>query len=291
MKVLLTLLASSIFLWGCYPAEKKGPGVPKNKYVFQETIVKGKDTGMVRLGNFRRVDIADVLCQRWQMEKNEDELPDITEGMPLDIVMFRDSSFVDDPMEEMRIGKWGLTVREKIMVLTLYYNDGLEAEFRIKDISSKELILFRPLATMGFEYTSTGMMHANIRNDPFHPSNNQWRIRPDKKETKEEINHRVKECVRFFALYYRDHIKRDADRIVFLGLPDIFEWYNGGIGLPNKEDLSLSWVQCFYNREQALEGYEILRKLIVDYEYDWPNGTPSWVYRTHSVLEQMYHKL
>ena len=221
MKVVLIMLACSGFLWGCYPAEKKGPGVPK-KYVVRETIVKGKDTGMVRLGNFRRVDIADVLCQRWQMEENEDEVPDITKGMPLDIIMFKDSSFVDDPMEDMRMGKWRLTVRDKIMVLVLHYNDGSESDFRIKDISSKELILLKPITTLGFEYTSTGMMHVNMKNDPFHPSNNQWRIRPAMKESKEEINHRVKECVRFFALYYRDHIKRDADKIVFLGLPDIF---------------------------------------------------------------------
>jgi hypothetical protein len=130
-----------------------------------------------------------------------------------------------------------------------------------------------------------------MRNDPFHPVNNGWRIKPAYKETDSAIVARIKNCLLFFALYYRDHIKRSAKTISFEGLPSIFTWYNGGIGLPDQDELTDSWINCFYNEEQALQGYAILRKLIVDYEFNWPRGAPSWIYRTHSVLEQMYHKV
>ncbi|RYF94642.1 MAG: hypothetical protein EOO00_05120 [Chitinophagaceae bacterium] len=79
--------------------------------------------------------------------------------------------------------------------------------------------------------------------------------------------------------------------IEFLGLPEIFRWYDGGIGLPMKGELSDSWVDCFYDREQAEIAYDMLNDLIVTYEFDWPTNTPGWHYRTHSVLEQMYEKL
>ena len=135
------------------------------------------------------------------------------------------------------------------------------------------------------------MAHQDMKNDPYYPANNLWRIKPGRKETETEIRQRVKDCIRFYALYYRDHIKRKKKVIEFLGLPEIFRWYNGGIGLPMKGDISDTWVECFYNRSQAEKGYDILKNLIEVYEFDWPTGTPGWHYRTHSVLEQMHEKL
>lgn len=146
-----------------------------------------------------------------------------------------------------------------------------------------------PLLSLGF--AASGELHQNMYNDPFHPSNNRWRIKPAQKETDSGIHERIKNCLLFYALYYRDHIKRQAETISFEGLPALFEWYNGGIGLPHKNELSDSWIECFYNKDQALKGYTLLRKLIVDYEFNWPKGAPNWLYRTHSVLEQMYYQV
>ena len=83
----------------------------------------------------------------------------------------------------------------------------------------------------------------------------------------------------------------DGKTINFAGLPEIFIWYNGGIGLSPKAEIDATWIDCFYNRHEAEKGYDILHKLMVNYEFDWPKGAPAWTYRTHSVLEQMYHKL
>jgi hypothetical protein len=105
------------------------------------------------------------------------------------------------------------------------------------------------------------------------------------------IRARVLGRIKFYALYFRDNIKREMSGISFLGLPIIFEWYSRGIGLPEKEALHDSRAWCFYNRRQAEKGYELLRRLIVDYEFDWPEGAMVWVYETRSVPEQLYHKM
>jgi hypothetical protein len=193
----------------------------------------------------------------------------------------------------MRTGTWRVKVIGRHPVLELHYTGAEKYLYLIGQMEWNRLVLvdLERKEQLPVKLISNGVVHQNMYNDPFHPANNQWRITPPKAESDSAIRARVKQCVRFYALYFRDNIKRQAKTIDFGGLPAIFEWYNRGIGLPNRKKVDDSWVRCFYNREQALKGYDLLRNLIVDYEFNWPDGAPSWVYETHSVLEQMYHKL
>jgi hypothetical protein len=173
------------------------------------------------------------------------------------------------------------------------YGKNETRSYRIRELSLRNLTISWKDRSDSFwiRYRSDGMEHQNILNDPFHPDNNLWRVKPVHTESETEIKKRVRDCVRFYALYYRDNIKRHKKVIEFLGLPEIFRWYDGGIGLPEKKDISESWVACFYNKTQAEQGLTILTNLLVDNDFDWPTGTPGWHYRTLSVLEQMHEKL
>ena len=283
----------------CYnanTAEKKPE--KKQRYVYKETIVKGKDTGMVVLGSFRRSNIADVLCQRWQLENRRDitaaNIPDIDlrKSIIRDMALFKDSSVVVNPAGKLKFGRWRVNAQGDLKMLTISFPDNSQRTYEILELLSNRFTLALPGADeFSLEYSAPAVLHANMRNDPFHPENNQWRMKPLEKESDSAIYARIKNCLLFFALYFRDHIKRQAETISFEEFPEIFSWYNKGIGLPDKKNLSESWIECFYNEEQALKGYSILRRLIVDYEYDWPSRAPGWTYETHSVLEQMYHKL
>lgn len=258
----------------------------------------GRDTGMIVLGSFKRNNIADVLCQRWQLENGEDitahNMPDfeLRKSIVRDFALFKDSSVVLNPAGKIIFGKWRVNIQGDVKFLTISFPDRSQLKYVIADLVSNGLILRVPeIAAFFFSYSAPAVLHANMHNDPFHAVNNQWRIKPSERESDSAIYARVKNCLLFFAMYFRDHIKRKAEAISFEELPEIFSWYDRGIGLPDKEDLNDSWIDCFYNKDQALRGYAILRKLIVDYEYQWPSRAPGWTYETHSVLEQMYHKL
>lgn len=284
---------------GCYEANSNEKPVAKRKlFVYKETVVKGKDTGMIRLGGFRRINIADILCQRWQLENRKDinaagvPDPEARKSIARDLVLFKDSTAVLNPMGTIKFGNWQIRTENKLKVLLLQFQDGRKQHYIIKDLSSNRMELVMPeIRSLILAFSAPALLHKNMLSDPFHPANNQWRIKPAQKESTSAIHERIKNCLLFYALYYRDHIKRAAGTISFEGLPALFEWYNGGIGLPDKDELADSWIDCFYNKEQALKGYAILRKLIVDYEFNWLKGAPGWIYRTHSVLEQMYHKV
>ena len=271
----------------------------KDQYVLIERLIKGKDTGMISLSGFKRVNTSDILCQHWELENMEgvssielvmDPVTDLR--IFPELSLFKDSSVVENPRNVLRIGKWHLT-KERQPILSLFFNDSTTKKYRILDIKSSVLVLARKGSkdSLFLKLTSDTKVHRNMRNDPFYPLHNYWRIKPSAAESDSAIIQRVKQCIRFYALYFRDCIKRNRKTINFLGLPIIFKWYSGGIGLPDIENLHESWINCFYNKNQAIQGYNILRKLIKDYEYDWPEKAPAWVYQTHSVLEQMYVKL
>lgn len=297
LRIFCILLLYASFLQSCYEADTKQKAKSKNSFAYRETIITGSDTGMTILGPFKRNNVADQLCQRWELQNGEDIAMglatgfDLTQSTSPGMAFFKDSSVVLNPFGNLKVGKWQLNVDDKKQVLRITVEDSVR-QYVLAELTSQSLMLGLPATrTFFLQFSTSGVLHQSMYSDPFHPKNNQWRIKPSKKEADSAIHRRLKNCLLFFALYYRDHIKRKSETISFEGLPVIFTWYNRGIGLPDKDELSESWIDCFYDKEQALKGYSVLRRLIVDYEYDWPKGAPSWIYATHAVLEQMYHKI
>lgn len=267
-------------------------------FAMQETLAAG-DTGMAQLAaGFTKTDRLVKLCQHWELENMEGvssvELVMDENNVRIfpQLNIFKDSSVVENARNNsMRIGRWSLPSPDTLL---LQFPGNQQKKYELRNVTSRNLYLVsrgKEGQPLYLRLSSDGLVHKNPYNDPFHPVNVQWRIPPRKPESDSAIHARVLGCLKFYALYFRDNIKRQKTRISFLGLPTIFQWYSRGIGLPEKEALHETWVHCFYNRRQAEKGYEMLRRLIVDYEFNWPDGAPVWVYETHSVLEQMYHKL
>jgi hypothetical protein len=268
----------------------------KSKYVFKEGMVKGGDTAMMHL----RASVDAVLAQHWYLDDltavSDDKLvweDGVGARLFPSLNLFADGSVMENPRGNVMIGKWRRELNEKVNSIIVDYSNKHTKSYRIRELSLRNLTISWKDGpdSLWIRYRSDGLAHENMLNDPYHPMNNTWRIAPTRVEDDEEIQVRVKACVRFYALFYRDNIKRHKKVIEFLGLPEIFRWYDGGIGLPMKGGISDSWIACFYNRQQAEKGYEVLNKLLVTNDFDWPLGTPGWHYRTLSVLEQMYAKL
>jgi hypothetical protein len=299
MKIPLISLLVLIVIAGCN-SHKKDKAKSRKPFIFKETIVIGKDSGMLNLSGIRRTRVEDAICQHWElpgMEGAQDiDLVLDQNGKRIfpELVLFNDSSYIENPRSHFAVGAWSIRPQAYQPLLVLRSADKKEKTYTIRDINSHNLLL-GTVNSKGKQIelllSSDGLVYKNKLNDPFHPANNQWRIRPVKPESDSAIAARAKACVKFYALYYRDNIKRQKGEISFLGLPVIFEWYRKGIGLPDRDRVHESWVDCFYNQEQALKGYDILRELIVRYEFKWPENAPDWRYETRDVLEQMYHKL
>jgi hypothetical protein len=275
------------------------PEKQKSLFVFKETIAAG-DTSMISFGKMKPLNITYDLCQQWELRDPDDANttdlsydPQTGDHLFQEIMLFRDSAVTFNPRNALKMGKWKLGQSENRLLLKLIFTDGSMREFIILQKRSNQLSLVWRQGEMryGMRLSSDAKAHANGMNDPFHPVNNQWRLHPSKAESEKEILERMKNCIRFYALYFRDHIVRNRTEINFSGLPSCFIWYRRGIGLYEIDALPETWVACFYSEKQAIRGRNIINELFKKYDFNWPKGTPSWFYETHSVLEQMYHKL
>jgi hypothetical protein len=297
------ILLLSIIAQGCVSSslDEKNKNKKTAGFQFKETIVDSADAGMTSFSGFLPNKSSDLLCQHWELMDMEDASSDALmwkhhghgDRLYQEIFFFKDSSAVQNPRNGLKFGRWDIVGEKAHKQLVLRYENGTSQVYTLSTLSSRSLLIRWRSGrdSMYMKMRADGKVHHNIVNDPFHPINLKWMIKPTHPENDSMILSRVKQCVRFYALFYRDNILRESKALNFAGLPEIFIWYNGGIGLLPRAEIDSSWIDCFYNKPDAEKGYDILRKLMVNYEFDWPEGTPGWTYRTHSVLEQMYHKL
>ncbi|NII25620.1 hypothetical protein HB364_11035 [Pseudoflavitalea sp. X16] len=297
----ICLLAAIAVIIGCGGSAAVDEDRPNANapYILKEMVATG-DTGMTRFSGIKTVNELNKLCQHWELAGNEGatsaELVEDEDNdrMVPGLDLFTDSSFVENPRGHFTTGTWRIRRDDQQLILVLTSINKKEKTWTISEFNSGSLRLTTTSdagSTLYLNLSADGMVHRNKLNDPFHPVNNQWRIKPAQRESDSAIALRAKQCVKFYALFYRDNILRQKDKINFFGLPEIFEWYSRGIGMPDWEDIQDSWVNCFYDKEQARKGYGVLRELIVNYEFNWPKGAPDWRMETESVLEQMYLKM
>jgi len=291
------LFVALTMLMAC--ADPPGPQKKKSDFIFKETIATG-DTGMITFGRLRPLDFTYDLCQQWELRDPDDANtkdltydPETGNHLFQEIMLYHDSSVSFNPRNGYKMGKWKLGQKENKLLLILKFSDNSSREYVILQKKYNELSLAWQQGEdrFGMRLRSDGQAQANMMNDPFYPGNNTWRIHPNKVESDSEIKERVKNCVRFYALYFRDHILRHRTEINFAGLPSCFIWYNRGIGLYQNDALPAAWKKCFYSAQQAVKARDILQKLFDKNDFNWPNGTPNWFYDTHAVLEQIYYRL
>jgi hypothetical protein len=298
-KMVGALLAVLVILGSCSGKKSsKGGLVDKDdtedsdKVWFEEHLKDSLRKTVVDLSD--ETDIAQLLCQQW--EHAEDKV--FARGMDpeasaLAIVyrgfaFFNDGTMLQNPREQMVVGRW--SYEDATKTITITPQQGAGEKYKINAIGAEELVLTKlEGGATRQKYTAQAFAHQRNTDDPFYPANNLWRIKPSKPESDVQIKQRVKDCTRFFQLFHADNMVRDSSQISFVNFPSCFKWYSGGIGIKQAKELRADWMDCFYDRAQALKGHAIMEDIIAK-KYQWPYSH-HWVAMNVSVLGQMYEKL
>ncbi|MHA4809852.1 hypothetical protein ACX0G9_17185 [Flavitalea flava] len=263
----------------------------------------GRDTALHSLKATRMVALEAVIGQVWKFEDaDKAHWNDIFWDTVIDtrqypeLALFPDHSATANPRCGLKTGKWMLDKESR--ELSLRFADGTAAIYTVREIALKQMEVSIEKAAVEkaagpaiIRLSSEGLVHKRLAEDPFYPTNNRWRIKPGKPETREEIRERVKACLHFYSLFFLDNHQRHETDISFSGLPSCFIWYNGGIGVQERSDLDNKWINCFYSSYQAYQGYDMLASLLGSHKLKWPENPTSWVKQTGEVLDQMVHKL
>ena len=234
-------------------------------------------------------DIKKLLCQDWENKEDAEDAAASGGGGSMEmpyrgLSLFEDGSVTESPRDRMRFGKWKFDAEKKLV--DVEFNDPTNKHFKIGAIGPKQLILLNLADKTKTEYKADGLSQLSSTNDPFHHTNNQWRIKPSHAESDSAIKFRVKQVLDFYAKFLKDNAARGGNIISFVGLPTCFKWYKGGISITNKNKLESSWINCFYNKEDAIKGQQMLEK-IISKKYKWNKEEYNWVKQSADVLQQM----
>ncbi len=255
-------------------------------------------SAIISLKSFNAVPLNEAICQLWKMDDATQQywnylMWDSAEDKRKypELVLYKDFSATENARCKIRMGKWKIDKKKRELLLNFY--DGTQQKYFIKKILLQKMVVTKKINDEDVDITfiSDGLAQKNIVEDPFYPANNLWRIKPKQAENEEQILSRVKQCVHFYSLFFQDNHERAATDISFSGLPNCFEWYNGGIGLPKELDLDRKWMDCFYSEKNALRGYHMLETLIEQHKLVWPENPTSWIQETHEMLDQIHDKL
>ncbi len=96
------------------------------------------------------------------------------------------------------------------------------------------------------------------KTDPFSPAMQQWRLKPLQPETPDEIRTRTLLYLQFLLKFYSFVAENNLEQ------PDT-DWFPNVINMESPGSIRLAyttelkdWYSCFFNEEQAIEGYKII---------------------------------
>ena len=202
--------------------------------------------------------------------------------------IFSDGTVVQNPRDEMHFGKWALDNTGKLLTIT--YANGKTAQYTIDKISARHMTMASKEDKKNVEYRADGKVQKNIADDPFYATNNQWRVKPLKPETDEQIRERVRQALIFYGKYLDRNVALNEQVISFTGIPVILMWYKAGLAVIPKTRVEQRWVNCFYNKEQALKAQNMLEN-ILDKKYKWDMTEPNWIRREADGVRQFADSL
>lgn len=286
IKQIFTAVAFSALLVSCNneSSEKKSEK--------EEQAGENKKSGNSDVVNLDTAkDVNNMLCQDWVLEGDADGIQGMEEDSKFE-VPYRSFSlssagtFVKNPRNSFDYGSWSYDDASKTLTLNNTISRGKDV-YKVGNISYKNLELNNGA---DLKFIAPGKRFKNANDEPYSIENNRWRIKPSAKESDSAIHQRLKENLKFFILFYKSALAKNDTIISFWGLPSCFKWYGGAIFIKKKEELKENWINCFYNKEQAMQAYALADRLLSQ-KYDWPKGERNWLKLNLAVVELMYKKI
>lgn len=181
--------------------------------------------------------------------------------------------------------EWQFTEEE----ITLKFNNHSEKikvlDYLKKDARTTLLLDFKEKGD--YEFVKTDEMLSDIKNDPFYPENNEWRVKPKHLESNKELHNRVKNYIKHNALILKAAKERASNVISFEHSQGIVKIYRSAIGIIDEDEIAEEWYSYFYNDKQAIEAYYIYDEFLSANKYRGAT-TGEWVIDDYKILLSIY---
>lgn len=126
--------------------------------------------------------------------------------------------------------------------------------------------------------------------NPFHATNNLWRMSPNKKETETAIRQRIKNYFRYWELYFNWALAAKVSYLDVRSLKGPVKIYGNGFALVPFEELNQEWHTHFYDLENSKQAYEMIETILKNETISWPQ-TDNKFKAFVSAFQQVQHFL
>ncbi|MFK7806890.1 MAG: hypothetical protein AB8F74_03720 [Saprospiraceae bacterium] len=110
------------------------------------------------------------------------------------------------------------------------------------------------------KFVSTSELADPIIDEPFHTSNNEWRIKATKYEEPSELKKRLLNFITHNKLLFKASIENPNRSFTNSKSNGIITVYKGAIGFQKESAIPTEWTYTFYDEYQAKDAYKLLLK-------------------------------
>lgn len=111
-----------------------------------------------------------------------------------------------------------------------------------------------------FHFRKTADMLNDVKDDPFHPDNNQWRVIAPKSETYRQMKERILNYTEHNYKLFKATKERGGDKVVNANSIGIYLYYDGAIGLVDGGKVPSAWMANFYSPDEAMDAYAFTKE-------------------------------
>lgn len=232
----------------------------------------------------------------WKLKRIEQKLTQgdktgsLKEGELLNL--FNDNSLSILSEEAQQIGKW--TVNGDNDMLTIKAENSSTRNYQMKFSTTKSGLEILKLKDEGSSNVSVFYREASplkdISNEPFHPSNIQWRIKAPASESIPQLRRRLENYVKHVSLILYVAKQQKPELVSFELSQGPIRIYSSGIGKFPFAVVKPIWKNAYYSEQEAAIAYQIYENYLRDNKYTG-TSTGKWVDDDYAILQSIYNGL
>jgi hypothetical protein len=231
----------------------------------------------------------DSLCASWKLMGSDDREPDNLlqkEFYYAHLRFYDNNEYTFLNGDRFAHGKWAFDKKDSTLTIFGFkHNANLVLKVKVADGDWLKGHTTFMQTDMDFLFKQDPYFEHNDM-DLLSQKSNAWRIKPDHKESKEEIRERVTAHIEYMRQYFGmvHQEKRASFQTGFMHTP--LNFYQNGIGLKRDLDLPPGWIDSFYDVEDALAGSKLIGQSIESIT-SYPESTGSYTEGYYKALQEM----
>ncbi len=191
-------------------------------------------------------------------------------------------------------GQWKLEEQNNRINCTYTDHDSTKnIVFKVRRLMPDTLIadLTRGAQTLSAKLTWDGRLYVPPEKCPWHPTNNDWRNKPDHAESNAEIKARAISHLRHYYQLLDASLTNTPHTMSIKNSPSCIQIYTSGIGVRSPEKIDAAWYATFYNRQDAEKCLQLYRKMMDEDGVLTGPKTQNWMRDDLTLLRRMLNNL